>query len=509
MNELIKHFNEKYGDKYGKISYPRTTLQIYRTYQTIKSYGIKDEELINLLYDIRLPKPKTIEEKELYANCLYNKDDNEIEDELFEIKKEKCLYKKRFDTGNAIEFHNGDGSYIFLLDDEYSFNSKNSYQIILNGNKYQKAVNIRTDLISFHDSERNDYISIGRITEDFLKEIEDDEDDEIASILTPFIGKYFLSISSLKQKNIQISLLENENCILNEKLSTDNAIFKDESDDWYKFKNDIILSFDKFTPYYVLINQCKFSDIQTAWGNELEITLPNDGRFIIRNNEIIVNIDGCPKYIDIEIWEDSEKRLKNNIFNKDMVIKKSISMGTDSHTEGLGNVSIGRKVNVSGENSFAIGCNVNVSGENSFAAGQNIKIEETLSSAIGDDINIKGFESHAIGQNIDINGDFTFAEGLGLIASSDYQNVIGKYNIEDNSEKYSHIIGNGRDSKNRSNAHTLDWKGNAWFLGDVYVKGDSKDNGKKLLSTNDIYFNSDGELVVTINGVTKTFTPKA
>ena len=48
MNKLIKFFNEKYGDKYGKISYPRTTIQIYRVYQSIKSYGINDEELVKL-----------------------------------------------------------------------------------------------------------------------------------------------------------------------------------------------------------------------------------------------------------------------------------------------------------------------------------------------------------------------------------------------------------------------------------------------------------------------------
>lgn len=506
MNKLIKYFNVNYGDKYGKVSYPRTTLQIYRTYQTIKSYGIKNEELINLLYDIRLPKPKTIEEKELYADCLYNKDDNEIEGELFEIKKEKCLYKKRFDTKNAIEFHDGEGSYMFLLDDKYSFDNKNSYQIILNGSKYQEVADIKTDSISFYDSEKEVFIGIGCITEDFLKEM---EDNEITSILTPFIGKYLLSISSSKQKNIQISFLENENCILDKKLSTDNAIFKSESDDWYKFKNDTTLAFDGFTPYYVLINQYKFSDIETAWGEELNITLPNDGNFIIRNNEVMVNIDGHPKYIDIEVWEDSEKRLKNDIFNKDMIIKKSISMGDNSHAEGLGSVSIGRKTNVLGEGSFATGYNVKIEGENSFATGQNINVKNTLSSAIGTKINIKGFESHAIGIEIDINSDLAFAEGCGLIASSDYQNVIGKHNIEDSSEKYLHIIGNGRDSKNRSNAHTLDWKGNAWFAGDVYVKGNSQDNGKKLLSTNDISFNSDGELVVTINGVTKTFTPKA
>lgn len=78
MNKLIEFFNEKYGDKYGKIPYPRTTMQIYRVYQSIKSYGIKDEELVKLLHSIKLPKPKSIEEKELYTDCLYNKDDSEI-----------------------------------------------------------------------------------------------------------------------------------------------------------------------------------------------------------------------------------------------------------------------------------------------------------------------------------------------------------------------------------------------------------------------------------------------
>lgn len=78
MNELIKYFNEEYSKEYGKVSYPRTTLQIYRVYQSIKSYGIKDEELVKLLHNIKLPKPKSIEEKELYTDCLYNKDDSEM-----------------------------------------------------------------------------------------------------------------------------------------------------------------------------------------------------------------------------------------------------------------------------------------------------------------------------------------------------------------------------------------------------------------------------------------------
>jgi hypothetical protein len=48
-----------------------------------------------------------------------------------------------------------------------------------------------------------------------------------------------------------------------------------------------------------------------------------------------------------------------------------------------------------------------------------------------------------------------------------------------------HIVGNGTDSK-RSNAHTLDWSGNAWYSGNVYVgstSGTNKDEGSKKLAT--------------------------
>ena len=71
MNELIKYFNNKYSKTHGKIAYPRTTLQIYQVYQIIKSFGIEDEKLNKLLDEAILPKPKTTEEKEAYAECIY------------------------------------------------------------------------------------------------------------------------------------------------------------------------------------------------------------------------------------------------------------------------------------------------------------------------------------------------------------------------------------------------------------------------------------------------------
>ena len=62
------------------------------------------------------------------------------------------------------------------------------------------------------------------------------------------------------------------------------------------------------------------------------------------------------------------------------------------------------------------------------------------------------------------------------------------YNIEKHNSirtgslrgRYIHVSGNGTSSK-ASNAYTLDWSGNGWFAGDVYVGGASQDDGVKLL----------------------------
>lgn len=69
------------------------------------------------------------------------------------------------------------------------------------------------------------------------------------------------------------------------------------------------------------------------------------------------------------------------------------------------------------------------------------------------------------------------------------------YNIQElNKEKtpkdergeYVHVVGNGVAYNARSNAHTLDWEGNAWYQGDVYVgstSGTDRDEGSKKLAT--------------------------
>lgn len=82
-----------------------------------------------------------------------------------------------------------------------------------------------------------------------------------------------------------------------------------------------------------------------------------------------------------------------------------------------------------------------------------------------------GAGSSAIGYDVEASGDCSHAEGNNTKASSKHQHVQGKYNIEDTVNKYAHIVGNGAGNAKRSNAHTLDWQGNAWYSGKLSQEG--------------------------------------
>ena len=103
--------------------------------------------------------------------------------------------------------------------------------------------------------------------------------------------------------------------------------------------------------------------------------------------------------------------------------------------------------------------------------------------ALGKDAIASGPSSFAEGSGTIAEGRRSHAEGEGTAAYGRAQHAQGKYNIIDDDDVYAHIVGNG-SSSNRSNAHTLDWDGNAWFAGKVYVGGTGmRDPNKKELGT--------------------------
>ena len=151
----------------------------------------------------------------------------------------------------------------------------------------------------------------------------------------------------------------------------------------------------------------------------------------------------------------------------------------------------GRETIASGYCSHAEGNYTEASGSSSHSEGQNTEASGNFSHAEGESSSATGYASHA-------EGDHT-------IASGESSHVQGRYNTEDTAGVYAHIVGNGESNSTRSNAHTVDWDGNGWFAGDVYVGGTYQDDGaSKLISKADaewtVIYDS-GEITEAANSI--------
>ena len=170
----------------------------------------------------------------------------------------------------------------------------------------------------------------------------------------------------------------------------------------------------------------------------------------------------------------------------------TIASGNRSHAEGINTTA-------SGNSSHAEGGSTTASGDYSHAEGVSTTASEQTSHAEGNHTTASGNTSHAEGGETTASGHTSHAEGSGTTAQGNNQHVQGKFNIADKTS--AHIVGNGSRYSNKSNAHTLDWSGNAWFAGDVYTgstSGKNKDDGSKKLATEEFVTNLVGSTDVSI-----------
>ena len=268
-----------------------------------------------------------------------------------------------------------------------------------------------------------------------------------------------------------------------------------------KLNNEITInnvSFNKDRKYYIeFLGSKKLCSLLISEEQGNCIICNIDGYIIEAFNQstnislIIINTNthDTTIFTDLVIYEEEIKCLDNKYLENNLIIQNSISLGR------IGDI---------GGGSSAIGAGVEASAICSHAEGN-------LTKALGR-------ASHVEGNLTIASGEISHAEGDGTIASSQYQHVQGKYNIEDTEDKYAHIVGNGTDEDARSNAHTLDWQGNAWYAGKLSQEGTPTEDkdlttkkyvDDKVSSLPQFSFNETGELVVTINGVSKTFVPKS
>ena len=160
---------------------------------------------------------------------------------------------------------------------------------------------------------------------------------------------------------------------------------------------------------------------------------------------------------------------------------KSSAQGKSSATDGTATIAAGDYSHAEGNTTVA-------SGEASHSEGISTYAKGKYSHAEGNKTSATGNATHAEGGDTVASGNYSHAEGRGTVARTRSQHVEGEYNKEDPKNKanergkYAHITGNGKSGA-LSNAYTLDWSGNAWFAGNVYIGGEDQDNGAVTLQT--------------------------
>ena len=157
------------------------------------------------------------------------------------------------------------------------------------------------------------------------------------------------------------------------------------------------------------------------------------------------------------------------------IIKTATIQGYSTTASGNYSHAEGASTTASGSGSHAEGANTKASGTASHAEGDSTTASGNYSHAEGASTTASGSGSHAEGYNTTASGNYSHAEGQGTVANSRSTHVEGEFNaiptsaVADKRSGYAHIVGNGTSNTARSNAHTLDWDGNAWFAGHVSV----------------------------------------
>ena len=281
---------------------------------------------------------------------------------------------------------------------------------------------------------------------------------------------------------------------------------------WVRRRNDI-------TPNYLLTNEDVDSELSSTSENPIQNKVANAAlnNKMDKNNPTGTGSFSLNRKANTTVGSNSHAEGYNAEASGSISHAEgnnTKASGSTSHAEGFNTNASGNNSHAEGNNtkasgggSHAEGWNTNASGNNSHAEGGSTTASGYVSHAEGDSTKASGSNSHAEGYFTKALGDNSHAEGMYTVASSDYQHVQGKYNISDSNNIYADIIGNGSSNTKRSNAYTLDWNGNVWYAGDVYVgstSGINKDEGSKKLATEEYIGIAVAEAVVEAKNYTDT-----
>lgn len=207
---------------------------------------------------------------------------------------------------------------------------------------------------------------------------------------------------------------------------------------------------------------------------------------------------------------DSTQKASSNavgVYTSDAktAIQNMLSVAPTNNPVFTGSISLGRKTNTTvGTNSFAVGSSAEASGIGSHAEGNN-----TVSA--GRYVHVEGLYN-VIDNNFDNWPTWTSGTSYAIGDKvkrtvnyyNDYNEIIEStqtlicttansswifdpdewsfYKYKDN-YNYAHIVGNGLSANDRSNAYALDWYGNGYYKGDLYVGCNANSTGGSKVAT--------------------------
>ena len=203
--------------------------------------------------------------------------------------------------------------------------------------------------------------------------------------------------------------------------------------------------------------------------------------------------------------------------------------GASSHAEGDGAHATGANAHAEGYSTHATGSKAHAEGYSTYASG-------ATSHAEGDETISAGENSHAEGEETEAHGRGSHAGGKGTVANGQASTVVGRHNVPDSLDdwdewepgtdyvagqkvkrtigttvtgyicrtdnddhefdsskwyitaymNFAFIVGNGEDGS-ESNAAAIDWEGNMFIQGDLYIRsGYNSTGGKRVATMEDI-----------------------
>lgn len=186
--------------------------------------------------------------------------------------------------------------------------------------------------------------------------------------------------------------------------------------------------------------------------------------------------------IDFSKYVPITRKVNEKALDTDIVLTATDIGGDRTKATGKNSHAEGTLTMATGDNSHAEGTKCEAIGDSSHAEGIQTKASGLWSHAEGSETRANGPGSHAEGTNSWATGPSSHAEGYGTEAAGEYQHVQGKHNVIDEANKFADIVGNGADILNKSNAYALDWNGNLYLKGGVYVNCNADSTGGTKLS---------------------------